>query len=112
MTEPDREHRERVYQGVFGAIDKTGDERPGMSAHELYYNRCDQAGIRLPKVKRAIRAAVENDELIRVNGPDGKMRYIPAEEETLRECVEWLAEADDPNREEIAKVNQALKDGT
>lgn len=109
MNEPDREHRERVYEGVLGAIEHTGDERPGMSAHELYYNRCDQANLPLKKVKRAIRAACENEELIRVHGHDGKMRYIPTDEETLRECVEWLAEAEEPNREEIAKVNQALK---
>lgn len=109
-SEPDREHRERVYYGILGAIDKTGDERPGMSAHELYYNRCDQANLPLKKVKRGIRAACNNGDLVRINGEEYNCRYVPTDEATLRSAVEWLAESDDPDRESIAKINQLLRD--
>lgn len=109
-NDPDREHRERLFNGVLGAVEKAGSDLPGMASHALYTNRVDQANLPLRKVKRAVRGACEHGELVRVTGPDETMRYVPTDEATIRETIAWLADADKPPREEIAKLNRVLSE--
>lgn len=104
---PDRHHRARVYWGVIETVRHTGDERPGISEHELKRNRTS-AGHPLGDVASAVRAAVENGHLVRVPDRDGHTRYVIAEKSRLREAVSWLAEWDDPPHEVIGALNQRI----
>ena len=106
---PDRHHRARVYHGVLSAVEHTGDERPGMSAHELRRNRTS-AGYGLGEVTTAVNAAVENGDLHRIPDRDGHTRYVRGSEECLREAIEWLAGWDDPPKDVIGELNRALRD--
>lgn len=106
---PDRHHRARVYWGVVETIRKTADDRPGMSEHELKVNRTS-AGHALSDVASALGAAVENGDVVPIQDPDGHTRYVMAENDRLREAVEWLADADDPDKKSIGRLNTALKD--
>lgn len=107
---PDREHRERVYYEVLRVVTHTADERPGISAHELWSNR-QQTGIDMSAVRSAVQAACENDDLLKIHDADGTARYLPAEPEALRAALRWIDEEwAHPDQELIARLNRALQE--
>lgn len=99
--------RERVYKEVLSTVRKAGDARPGMAATSLWQNRT-HADRDMEQVRKAVEAARANGDLVTIQDADGAKRYVPTDVDALREAVAYLAEQENPDREQIARLNQRI----
>lgn len=65
------------------------------------------AGLDADAIDNALRAGVENDDLLRTYR-DGTPHYALAEEQSLLRVIEAETECDHPDRDLIARCNQLL----
>jgi hypothetical protein len=108
--DPDRNSAKRRYNDILEVVRKTADERPGISANELWQNRY-HAGYDPRDVQSSVQAAVENNDLARFAIPGGDVRYFIATEDNVREAIAWLVERTentDRIQPTVAHLNEQL----
>jgi hypothetical protein len=106
-TKQDRRDR---YQSLLSAVEKNcgGPQPVGMSRAALVTNR-KHAGLSLGTINKTLRAALENNDLIRFSLPGSAVRrYAPADTGHIRDALEALADTDAPDKEQIGTLNATL----
>ena len=112
MARSDRQHRKHRYQSVLRTIDyQTSPKQPpgvrtGTPTTILAgpWGRYDSDGI-----KSALKAARENDDVVRWRDGEGRIRVTRATENDLQRLASHLAEElDDP--EQLGRINTRLQE--
>lgn|GEM_PF-2540746 len=105
-TRADRKDRyERVLRTV--GLNTGGVQHPGCRPHEIRLTLCAHADLPVDGVNKAIRAAVENDDLFRWTDASGKERLTLACKPDLRRVAKYWADHGDQQR--LEAVNQAIE---
>lgn len=100
-----------IYEAVLSTVDAqtSPKQAPVCYGHELSQILVAHAGIDGPAVDKAVRAAVQNDDLLVLDDPrDGTPMYLPTDVETLRRGHGWLAELETETQREHAWLNQVI----
>ncbi|WP_135363461.1 hypothetical protein [Halosimplex halophilum] len=108
-TEETRADRKDRYERVLGAVHhNTGEvQHPGCRPYEIRLILCAHANYPVEGINKAIRAAVENDDLYRWTDATGKERLTRATKDDLRGVAEYWAAHGDQQR--LEAVNQAIE---
>lgn len=104
---PDRFSRERRYYSILSTIRMAGGDRPGMSLHSILANRT-MAGHTHRNVRKSIRAAESNGDIVAIPDQQDHTRYVLTDDESLREAINWLASWDDADKQTIGHLNRML----
>jgi len=103
-----REARER-YQKMLSTIAHNTTERqpPGIRPATVRLHMCSHANCDIEGVNSAMRAAIENDDLIKWCDAEGNVRLTRYAEPDLKRLAKHIGETV-KNPQTLARVNQAL----
>lgn len=94
----------RVVDYQTGGPDET---LPAMvSGGSLYGTLVSKGDLSHEQADTARRAALQNDDLLKWPGPEGRDRYALVEDDALRDVIEEQANRENPDRELIATCNK------
>ena len=105
-TDADNTHerRKEAYHKVLGVVEhNTGGKQPAMVSRTTVRQIASTSGFSASESKTAIRAAVENGDLITWHG-----KLFRTDEPSLLAILETERESDTPRRGLIARCNKAL----
>jgi hypothetical protein len=129
-TDTDRAERRDRYEAVLRTVDlnTTEMQSPGAPEHEIVLILAGHGSYTGDEIRSSLQAAVENDDLLRWTGPEGRARYTCVAEanvarlihygidelqppvDTLRDLVALLAEDLDPSAETLGEVNRRVQE--
>lgn len=104
MSDQSRSDARRTYQRVVRIVRFNGGAL--LADHHIRVV-AGNAGLDADAINDALRAAVENDDLLRVYR-DGTPHYAPVDEQSLLRVIETETERDHPDRGLIARCNHKL----
>jgi hypothetical protein len=118
LTPPtsERNKRKRLYHRVLrvvryqtGGPDVPNDQPAGARLPVILGSLCTEASV--SDAQRAIRAAVENGDLLVYEGADGRRRYARTTDRGLRSLIAEQADRVPPRRDLIGRCNRLLHGG-
>lgn len=102
-----REQRKARYEELLRTVElNTGDPQPPGARRPQILGSLARAGHPTDKAKAALQAAVENEDLLRYTGPEGRTRYALTTDEMLLAVIEAETTRPSPDQEIIAECNQ------
>jgi hypothetical protein len=122
---PDRKDRKDRYNETLRVVDyqTSGDQPTGVREEIVVANRV-RAGYSPDGIHSTLRAAVDNGDLLRWTGAEGRTRYAqpsaaavrailaaagePVTHESVVALIEHEADRADPNHDRVAAANQLL----
>jgi len=115
--DPDRAERKRRYEHVVQcvAVNTTEKQPPGLDRRQLYLHLVQHGSLHHDAAQSALRAAIENDELVPWRDADGVKRLTCADDVAALErardrLVANIDEWTDDDKAQLGAIQSALLD--
>lgn len=109
-----RADRKRAYEHVLGVIDaQTAPNQPPGARRPTVLRLVggrEGGAFALDEAENALRAAVENGDVLAWDDHAGHRRYTLAEPDAIRRIAAWEAERDDPRTDVVAWANSKVRE--